>query len=361
VSQGAGSETISSLVAGFELQAVSGPAPSCSTTVTVGCVSFPDQRSADIKYVGSTVTPPSADGSTPGMLYFAVSTQGPWRTEVGSQEFDVLIDTNGDGIADAVLINTRFFGQEVFVSQLVDSNGNPLPNAQPQPINTQLGNVDTAEFNSDTLVLPVATSDLPGISPTHPRIRYGVVSFAVDSPGPIDSIGLNPDLTLNSQSLSIDTTRPGLTVSGSGGGLLLNDQPHTALVVTRDPQAYAADGGLGVLMVHFHNKDGNKAQIIALQPDDTALAVAPATRSAGQFSATLTRASNGAPIPGQVVTFTVPGLFGPTTLCSSVTDTKGVATCHGTVPLTSLLSFNYNASFAGTSVYRASQGTARLT
>ncbi|MBE7163046.1 MAG: S8 family serine peptidase, partial [Williamsia herbipolensis] len=45
INQGTGAEKITSTVAGFELQATSGLAPTCSTTVTTGCVHFADERS----------------------------------------------------------------------------------------------------------------------------------------------------------------------------------------------------------------------------------------------------------------------------------------------------------------------------
>jgi hypothetical protein len=92
----------------------------------------------------------------------------------------------------------------------------------------------------------------------------------------------------------------------------------------------------------------------------TKLTAAPATRSAGQFSATLTRSDNAAPIPGQTAVFTVSTLTGKATLCSAVTNTSGVATCHGTVPATALLATSYTASYAGNSTYLASSATGKL-
>ena len=112
-------------MAGFELQAKSGKAPACSATVTSGCVSFPDERSADLKYLGATsdALQLAANGQDPlsdGLAYFSVTTQGPWRTAASSQEFDVYIDSNGDGEPDSVLFNTRLPGTDVLVTELVD-------------------------------------------------------------------------------------------------------------------------------------------------------------------------------------------------------------------------------------------------
>ncbi|MDT4938920.1 MAG: hypothetical protein QOG80_2591, partial [Pseudonocardiales bacterium] len=178
----AGSATVVSAVAGFELQASSGLAPSCTATITSGCVHFADERSADLKYVGVTSDAPQVqslggDPLTDGMVYFSITAQGAWRTPVGPQEFDILIDTNGDNVPDAVVYNTRLSGQDIFLSELVDlTSGNVIDD---ELINNRFGDEDTAVFDSNTLVLPVAIGALPGIDgASHRRIRYGVLSFS---------------------------------------------------------------------------------------------------------------------------------------------------------------------------------------
>lgn len=270
IRQGSGATAIQSTVAGFELQAVSGLAPTCSASVVARCVSFADQRSADLKYVGATSNAPQvyATGGTvlkSGLLYFSITTQGPWRTAASTQEFDVSIDTNGDGQADAVLYNARYNAQDIMVSQLLDLNTGMVLDTQ--PINDRFGDVDTALFDSDTLVMPVAVSALPKLA-VNGRIRYGVASYSNETAGPIDTVGLDAAGNL-SKPLSINPYHPGIAVYGSvdgtTNGLLYADAPGTLLQVRRDAQRYPQDGGLGVLMVHFHNKVGNKAQVVALK------------------------------------------------------------------------------------------------
>jgi subtilisin family serine protease len=285
VSQGADEEAIQSIVAGFELQASSGPAPRCSADVTSECVRLPEERSADLRYVGATsdalqFTGPR-ESPLDGLAYFAISTHGPWQTEASKQEFDVFIDTDGDDVPDAVLFSTRLADQDIFVSELL--NLDPVPGEDPvldlEEINNELGDVDTAEFNSDTLVMPVAISALPGVTTGHSRIRYGVAGFSAFSSGPVDLIGLDSEGNLRNP-LSFDPLRPGVSVF-AGDGILYQDEPGTSLTLRRDSAAYAADRGQGVLMVHFHNRVGSKAQVVRLRSAPAAFHPGDANGTAG--------------------------------------------------------------------------------
>jgi subtilisin family serine protease len=260
VDQGSGDEAIQSLVAGFELQDVS-PA-------LTGIPS--DEKAADIKYVGSTSDAPQLDsiGDDPladGEAYFAITTQGPWHTAASQNEYDIYIDSDGDGIPDVVIFNTRLSAtSDVFVAEVFDLNLGEVVDAA--LINDRFGDTDTALFDSDTLVMPVFIGDLPGISAGHSRIHYGIVSFGQFSGEPVDFAGFDPntgDLTL-----SADVLNPGVSVAGTFDGfespLLWADMPSTSLNLRRDAAAYAADHGMGAMMVHFQNTVGNKAQIVDL-------------------------------------------------------------------------------------------------
>ena len=190
VNQGAGATAIASTVAGFELAATSGLAPKCSTKITDDCVSSSGERSADIKYVGVTSDAPTvaANGQNPataGSLYFAVTTQAPWTTAADRQEFDIYLDLDRDGTADALIINTRLPGTDILVAETIDlTTGDDL---DIEPLDGRFGDTDVALFDSDTMVLPVAIGAL-GITKST-RVNYAIAATSLY--GEVDSIGFD--------------------------------------------------------------------------------------------------------------------------------------------------------------------------
>src|SRR5262245_48917337 len=159
VNQGVGPTAVRSLVAGFELQAQSGALPNCGGALTTGCIHASDEKAADLKYVGTTSDAPELasigdnDALNDGLEYFAITTQGPWHTAVSQNEYDIYIDSTGDGIPDVVAFDTRLTDTDIFVSALYDLNLNQVVDVE--LINDRFGNTDTALFDSDTLVMPV--------------------------------------------------------------------------------------------------------------------------------------------------------------------------------------------------------------
>ncbi|HJQ51361.1 MAG TPA: S8 family serine peptidase [Gaiellaceae bacterium] len=273
LSQGSGLTAITSLVAGFELQATSPALPACGGSVTTGCIHAGDEQAADLKYVGTSsdalqLASIGVDPLKNGLAYFAITTQGQWRTPASANEYEIYIDSNGDGKADAVLLNDRLPDTDVFVSVLVDPTTDDVLDVE--AIDDRLGDTDAAVFGSDTLVLPVAISALPGVTATSSRITYGVVTFSSFAADPVDSVGFNSSFGLDG-SLSMDVLRPGLAVFGSytgvGSPLLYGDQSGKAVQVIREASSYAADHGQGALIVHFQNAVGNKAQVVDLGHD----------------------------------------------------------------------------------------------
>jgi subtilisin family serine protease len=297
VNQGTGNTAVRSTVAGFELQASSGLAPSCSNTVTSGCVHFPDERAADLKYVGATTDAPqlatigkSVLTSPDGLAYFSITTQGPWRTAASSQEFDIYIDSTNDGVPDSVLFNTRLTDSDTLVTELFDLNTGHVIDIE--GINDRLGNTDTALLDSDTLVMPVAVSALAGLSGAHPRINYAVFSFSPYQSDPVDQVGDISGTGHLVRPLSMDVTRPGVTVFGSYDGsaspLLFQDSPGSVLKVRRDAPAFGVDHGLGAMIVHFHNTVAHKAQVLLLKTKPAVTVKLSATKVASGQSITIT-------------------------------------------------------------------------
>jgi subtilisin family serine protease len=271
LSQGSGITEIRSLVAGFELQAKSGALHTCRSASATGCIHASDERAADLKYVATTSNAPelTAIKKNPlrkhgnGLEYFAITTQGPWRTPALSDEYDILINSTGNKKPDAVLFNTRLPDSDVFVAVLVKPRTGKVLDIE--PIDDRLGEIDAAAFDSDTLVLPVAISALPGVSKKHTRITYGVAAYSSFVPKPVDRVGLTKKLVPDG-TLGTDVLKPGVAVYGRHGrALLYRDSPGTKLRLRRDAPAYKADHGKGALIVHFQDAVGHKAQVVALK------------------------------------------------------------------------------------------------
>jgi subtilisin family serine protease len=362
VHSGSGATAIQSLVAGFELQATSGQAPQCTDTVTTGCWDIPDERAADLRYVGTTSDAPQWDaiGGNPlvnGEAYFALSTWGTFRHPVSPQEYDVYIDSDGDGVADVALYTTRVattVDTDVPVTALVDlTTGHSTVE---DAVNGALGDTDTAAFDSDSLVLPVPIADLPGVTAQNSRINYAVFAFDGYHSAPVDQVG---DVDENNKivgGLSTDVLHPGLTVAGSFNGesspLLFDDSPGSVLAVRRDAAAYRADAGRGALMVHFHNAVGEKAQVVDLNQQATVtLGLAPNPVKAGQTVTATIGVSGSAGAPTGTVTLKRVGGSPATVGTASLTN----GTAKVTFPASTVGSAQYQATYAGDGQYAAGQ------
>ena len=254
---------IFSIAAGFELTAVDGTEPTCSTTVTAGCITLPEDRFADMANVGVTSDYPLYEDQASSMAYFAINAHGAWSTPASKIEYDVYMDVDGDNEPDVVAYNTRLPDEDVFVVRLVDLNTGQSQDIQ--LLNNRFGDVDTAAFDSDTRILPVYLDALAdyGVSPADPRINYGIISYSAYSPGYIDAVGIDP--ATGEVSLSADLFAPGISVTDANGKApLVLDKDGAELTVTRNAASYAADGGKGLMMVHLHNKVGAKTQVVML-------------------------------------------------------------------------------------------------
>ena len=268
-----------SLVSGYELQLTSPRKPVCTAKLTnpQKCVAMASDRAGDLRYVGVASDAPLHPKAGQGMTYFAISAFGPWRTPTSYVEYDVFIDTNGDGKADAVDFNTRITGTDVFASELVNAKTDQDVGDSVFGLNNADGSVDTNSFNSDVMVLPVSTSALTSMSKA---AKSGNITYWVAA-GTIES-----GLTDVTQKASFNVLKPGLTVvhgpatvgpataEAFGGKQFFADLGKAwhvpALTVMREP-TYAAQKGKGLLLVHSDNVDGSRVQVVPVATIATAV------------------------------------------------------------------------------------------
>lgn len=179
-------------------------------------------------------------------LVFAVNNHNRW-SNAATIEFDVEIDTNGDGDTDWIVFS-RDSGAvrnqspdgltEVFV---YDANTGDL---------FASGFLATAPTDSSTILLPVLASDL-GLTPQAGSFSYTVNSYSMEGAGE-DSIG---------SWASYDPWAPAIE---SGQYVTVKALKSTTVTAAIDPAAWAAQQPLGLMSVVLDNKSGaGEALLIA--------------------------------------------------------------------------------------------------
>lgn len=269
VGQGSGTEAYNSLISMFELQAESPQLPECAGKVSEGCTVNETAKGGDLRYVGATSTAPLAKqqgAAGESLLAFGLATWGDWAN-LGSNTIPFVdIDTDGDGEADFESYVTKAPSTDVLLVNTVDLNAEGSPTVDVQPVNGQLGDVDTNVFDSNVVVLPVSISAL-GIDPAADSHR---ISYTVGTTGYYTAPG-NDDELIDSIStpLSIDALAPDYWVQGGGDAALsYAAKPGTALVVNRSEESAEGDTVLGLLAINHHNAAGDRASVVSIKGDE---------------------------------------------------------------------------------------------
>ena len=256
-----------SLVSGYELQLASPRKPVCTSRPTGddtrACVTSDSERAGDLKYVGIAANPAA------GEAYFAISTFGPLRTPASAVEYDVYIDTNGDGRADAILRNTRIPSTDVFVSVLTNPTSGNVIGQSVFPINDADGSVDTNQFDSDVMVLPVSIKALTSMSKKAKGggIHYWVAAETLE--GGLADVSKKAEFNVLHPSLSVikGPKLTGATAANYGGVQFFADLGkgyHSPTLTVVRKANYADEGGLGLMLVHSDNLPGDQVQIIPM-------------------------------------------------------------------------------------------------
>ncbi len=153
-------------------------------------------------------------------LYFAVATQGAWRTAAGLTEYDIELDLDGDGTPEAVVYNTRVPDTDLFLAETVDLGTFDV--VDQELINDFGGGLDTAKMHGDVMVLPVGLGYLADYYGSKLNalgtVRYQVTTFfaADDGIEVIDSVGASgAGFGLAINSLARPTPCPARSVSRS--------------------------------------------------------------------------------------------------------------------------------------------------
>ncbi|MBK8741020.1 MAG: DUF11 domain-containing protein [Betaproteobacteria bacterium] len=278
---------VESLVSPFELQVVSGVDPVNSTDY------------ADIRYAGVSYLPGSPSNINNDVIMFGVASWGDWSTP-SDVAYNVCVDTDNDGVYDRSVINTN---PSIFVAG-ASANDNFVRVVQnlttggftilglASPVNLVAPTViDTALHLNNVMVLGATPAQL-GMLAGDTDFRYKVVTCPGSNPGCARTTGAN-DHCSPSASVRYDEAAGPYFYNWAaqginfGGNFLAEDLNGSALPVSWNTANMATNGSLGALLLHHHNKAGERAEVVLLdtaQRADLALtkSVTPPNPSLGQ-------------------------------------------------------------------------------
>ena len=346
VSQGSGNTGYESSVSTFQLQGTSPKIPSCSSTLVVKCIAFADDRSADLRFVGTGSDAPkyAAADLDQAFISFGVTSFGPWRTPASYTEFDVWLETDATNPGpDAVVYNTRFVttdDYDYFLSELVDLRPgvDQYSVIDDQLLNGIDGSFDTNAFNSDSLVLPVSVGVLQDaglITGAAPKIKYWVESSTAEA-GLVDTVGSQ------AAPLTLSVASPALAAYGDYLTMLNTDLPGAKLTVRRADASMASDKPQGLLLIHHLNTNGARAQVVPVRlPTKTTITANDRDFKYG-YRPTLTATVSPSAATGSVTFLDGSRVLGSATLSNGKAVLKAPVLSKGTHKLTA----RYTASTA---------------
>jgi minor extracellular serine protease Vpr len=280
----------------------------------------------------------SVDTSSGKVLVFAVNTFAPWAYG-GVDEFDILIDVNGDGIPDYDL-----FSYDFGVVSGAGANGQVVTFLENLATRRTISEfVATAPYNGSTILMPVKAADM-GITSSNPRISYSAQSFAYN--GGSDSISASAKF--NAFTNAITTGVPVVAIAAGG---------NASVPLSINSSEWALSPALGSMIVTLDNYAGaQQAQLLqvtnASPATTTALTSAPNPSAFGQLVTFTASVSSNSGIPTGTVTFK----DGVNSLGSTSLDGSGRAS-FGTAAL-AVGSHSIVASYGGDGTFTASDSSA---
>jgi subtilisin family serine protease len=179
------------------------------------------------------------------LLVFAVNTWKKWNN-AAENEFDIALDTNGDGTADHIVFSADY-GQ--VTSGTPDGRTGVFVYDIASKALGSTGFLASAPTDSSTLLMPVFASDL-GLSSTAGTFRYGITGFSSIT-GAADEVG------------GTATYNPWSPALGFGnGGPAVAPGATQQLNVALNAQAFAAQKPLGVMTVVQDNAAGDSEALL---------------------------------------------------------------------------------------------------
>ncbi len=185
------------------------------------------------------------------LMVFAVNTFGSW-SNAATNEYDILLDVNGDGVPDFDVIaidvglaTTGSFNGQVGVIVLNLATGA----AAVEPF------LAYAPTDANTLLVPVVASDV-GVAAGNPRFSYVIQSF--DHVGALGSDAILTPASFNAFNNAISTAASASLPPGGAA----------AVPITIDRAEFAKTPALGVMVVSTENTTDEQRQALLLRLGD---------------------------------------------------------------------------------------------
>ena len=177
------------------------------------------------------------------LLVFAVNTHKRW-SNAASNEFDVVIDRDGDGQAEAIV-----FSADSGLVRAGDPDGRSEVFISTPAGLFAAGFYAQAPTDSSTILLPVYASDL-GLTAEAGSFGYTVASYSITNSAGFDEIA---------GTASYDPWAPALE---NGQYAEVPRNGNVTVPVAVDGDAYAAQKPLGVMAVVIDNKSGTSETVL---------------------------------------------------------------------------------------------------
>ncbi len=300
--------------------------PTCTGTFPNDEVSLVTPFELQVVHARDTTLPGYANIQYAGVAYnaasnvfmFGVSSWGDWATPT-DVTYNIYIDYNNDGTWDRILFNSnpgtiagRLFGtanvngQDSFITGVYNLATSGV--ATQQFVNRiSAASVDSVLFKNNVMFLAATPTSL-NITPGTP-FRYKIQTCPGQYPlcGPISSFHYDEA----AGPYVFNSAAQGLDFSGTS---LASDLNGASLPVTWNTANMTTNGSLGALLLHHHNRSGERAEVVAMDtPNSNAdlavtESVSPPTPAFGTNATfTVTLKNNGpATATGIVVTDLLP-------------------------------------------------------
>ena len=178
------------------------------------------------------------------ILVFAVNVFHPWTTPV-LNEYDILLDVNGDGKFDFAVASVGLTTGRVRVN-IFDLSKSP-----PVAVKQTVVFAATAPTNESTILMPIVAADA-GVKASSPRFAYAAQGFDGFT-GDSDFLGENADGSVAANAGRFNAFSNAVS---TGAFAVVGPRSRASVPLTINPTEFAATPALGVMVVGIENFSG---------------------------------------------------------------------------------------------------------